>query len=388
MRCCLLVVAAIATVPAQQDRGVQVETGASGRRLALVIGNGSYASSPLSNPVNDATDVAEALRGLKLDVVQLATNTTKVQLQRAVNVFVALVETGDVVVFYYSGHGIQIGGENYLLPVDYSAQDEAEARLESYSAALVHDRLGERGARLKILILDACRNNPFRTSRSAGGGLAPMATVGKGTFIAFATGPNSTADDNPRGRNGLFTTYLLEAIRRPGLTLEQVLSRVRVNVDAASGGRQTPWANSSVIGDFYFQSAGGVVLPDDLRVRRPDVPPLDPKAGVLEALAAYRAAYENMDTEALRRVYPSFANPQALQQRFADLQSVAVAMAAPNVTIRNDGTATASALYSMTFTSRSGKSENTKPTRAEFQLRRNGATWIIEKITYESIRSG
>jgi uncharacterized caspase-like protein len=384
MKCLVLVVAAVATLAAQQDRGVRVEAGPSGRRLALVIGNGNYASSPLANPVNDATDVAETLRALKFDVVQLATNTTKVELQRAINVFVALVENGDVVLFYYSGHGVQIGGENYLLPIDYAAQDEAEARFEAYSAALLHDRLGERGARLKILILDACRNNPFRASRSVGAGLAAMAAVGKGTFIAFATGPNNTADDNPRGRNGLFTTYLLEAIRQPGLTLEQVLSRVRVNVDAASGGRQTPWANSSVIGDFYFQSKGqpppGPPLP--LPHIEQYSAPVDPKTGVLQALAAYRAAYENMDTEALRRVYPSFSNVQALKQRFADLQSVAVAMGSSNVTINPDGTATATCLYSMTFTAQTGRNESTKPARAEFKLRKNGAAWIIENIAY------
>ena len=232
----------------------------SGRRVALVIGNATYPASPLRNAVNDATAMAQALNGLRFDVVKLAIDTTAVTLDRTITQFVQVLQSGDVVVVYYAGHGMQIAGENYLLPVDFQAQDEAEARYRSYSAALLHDKLAERGARMKIIILDACRNNPFRMSRAVGGGLAPMATVGRGSFIAFAAGPNSTADDNPRGKNGLFTTYLLEALAEPGLTLEQVFSRVRLRVDEASNGRQTPWTNSSVIGDFYFHPVASAAV--------------------------------------------------------------------------------------------------------------------------------
>src|SRR5207245_886776 len=129
---------------------------------------------------------------------------------------------------------------------DFSAQDEVDAKYEAYSASRIVDRLSGSGARLNILVLDACRNNPFRSSRSGARGLAPMGT-GKGSLIAFATSPNMTSDDNPSGANGLFTSYLLEAMSEYGLDLEQVFSRVRQKVYDASKGRQVPWTVSSVI---------------------------------------------------------------------------------------------------------------------------------------------
>lgn len=301
-----------------QDRGVQLQTPlASGRRVALVIGNGAYTSSPLANAVNDAKAVAATLGALKFNVVKLALDTTAVALDRAIDQFVQLLQPGDVAVVYYAGHGIQIAGENYLLPIDFHAQDEADARYASYSAALLHDKLAERGARMKILILDACRNNPFRMSRSLGGGLAPMATVGRGSYIAFAAGPNSTADDNPRGKNGLFTTYLLEALNEPGLTLEQVFSRVRLKVDEASNGRQTPWTNSSVIGDFYFHPVPPPPAPSVVRTIAP-------------AVLAYLSAPGVM--KAAGRSVPDSSAPAAVQAASSDLMS-AVKGAAPRLGI-------------------------------------------------------
>lgn len=240
-----------AVIRAQAPRGATLVEPTESRRMALVIGNDAYAAMPLKNAVKDAKAVAAALQryGFTVDV---ATDVNFKEINKRIDRFIAALQPGDVALVYYAGHGIQIDNENYLVPVDFSAQDEADAKYELYSASRVVDRLAASAARLRILVLDACRNNPFRSTRSGTRGLAPMET-GRGSLIAFATAPNRTADDNPHGSNGLFTSYLLEAMDQPGLTIEQVFSRARQRVDEASHGRQTPWLVSSVIGDFYFR---------------------------------------------------------------------------------------------------------------------------------------
>src|SRR5690348_5043552 len=157
------------------------------QRHALIIGNESYAKWPLKNPVNDARSMDQALResGFRTELVL---NGSLREMERAIDRFIATLRAGDIAAFYYSGHGIQLSGENYLVPVDFDAKDEADAKYASYSVSRVRERIELSGARLSLLILDACRNNPFRTSRAAGGGLAAMDT-GRGTFIAFSTGP-------------------------------------------------------------------------------------------------------------------------------------------------------------------------------------------------------
>jgi len=242
---------AASVIGAQDPRGVAVVDSPPGRRVALVIGNDAYPAMPLRNAVRDAKAIAAALQkyGFTVDV---ATDVAFKEINKRIDRFIGQLQSGDVALVYYAGHGIQIENENYLVPVDFSAQDEADAKYETYSASRLTDRLAGSAARLRILVLDACRNNPFRSTRSGSRGLAPMDT-GRGSLIAFATAPNRTADDNPQGSNGLFTSYLLEAMDQPGLTIEQVFSRARQRVDEASHGRQTPWLVSSVIGDFFFR---------------------------------------------------------------------------------------------------------------------------------------
>ncbi|MBL8175017.1 MAG: caspase family protein, partial [Bryobacterales bacterium] len=152
----------------QASRDLQYESG-NGRRLALIVGNEAYAKWPLRNPVNDARAVEQALRELGFET-EAVVNAGLKALEQGVDRFVAKVKAGDVAMFYYAGHGIQIDGENYLVPVDFDAKDEADAKYVSYSAARVQERMDRAGARLSIVVLDACRNNPFRTTRSAGGG--------------------------------------------------------------------------------------------------------------------------------------------------------------------------------------------------------------------------
>lgn len=240
----------LAAQPPQRDLKYEAP-----KKVALVIGNGNYPKWPLRNPANDARAVSQALTEVGFKTTT-AIDVTLPNLDRAVSSLVSQVRQGDVVAFYYAGHGIQLEGENYLVPVDFDAKDEADAKYAAYAASRVQERIEKAGARVTLVVLDACRNNPFAATRSAGGGLAAMGT-GKGTLIAFATAPGKTADDNPNGNNGLFTTHLITALKEPGLTLDQVFNRVREKVHNASGGRQVPWTVSSVIGDVYLRPGAG-----------------------------------------------------------------------------------------------------------------------------------
>jgi uncharacterized caspase-like protein len=222
-----------------------------GKYVALVIGNDAYPNIPLANAVNDAKAMGSALKDLGFDA-DVVLNCDLRTMERAVDAFVKKLEPGGIALFFYAGHGIQLSGDNYLVPVNFNAKDEADAKYEAYSASRVQERMEGSGSRINILILDACRNNPFRGSRAAGGGLAAMNT-GRGTFIAFATAPGSTASDNPKSGNGLFTGHLVSTLREPGLTLDQLFNRVRQKVYAESGQKQLPWTGSSVIGDFYLR---------------------------------------------------------------------------------------------------------------------------------------
>ena len=260
-----------------QRRDLVVE---SNQRLALVVGNAAYPKSPLRNPLNDARAVAGSLSELGFQT-ETAFDLPLRALEASVNRFVSKVRSGDTVVFYYAGHGIQLEGENYLVPIDFDAKDEADAKYVSYSASRVQERIEKAGARVIVVILDACRNNPFQATRSAGGGLAAMGS-GKGTLIAFATGPGKTADDNPRGANGLFTSHLISTLKEPGLSLDQVFSRVREKVYRESDGRQVPWTVSSVIGDVYLRggnAAAPAVVVNPLS--RKTEAPVEPVSGDL-----------------------------------------------------------------------------------------------------------
>jgi uncharacterized caspase-like protein len=224
-------------------------------RFALLIGNNDYEHAPkLRNAVNDATDLGAVLKELGFSV-QVVTNADHRTMEQSIDRFVTELSPGSVALFLFSGHGMQIDQENYLVPVDFELKDEASVKYDAYPASKIHDRVAHSGVRLNIVILDACRNNGFTASRSASTGLAAM-NAARGSFIAFSTAPGSTASDNPRGRNGLFTSYLLDTIRKPGLTLDEVFNQVRQGVYQASENKQLAWTSSSVIGDFYFLPTG------------------------------------------------------------------------------------------------------------------------------------
>ncbi len=221
-------------------------------RVALVIGNSQYQGvSPLKNPVNDATDLAVELGKVGF-AVKSVLDADQRAMEQAVNRFVQRISSETTAMFHFSGHGMQVNNENYLMPVDFRLTDEVSVKFDAVSASKIHERMLGAGARLSIMVLDACRNNGFALSRASGGGLAYM-TAGKGSYLAFATAPGRTASDNPDGRNGLFTSYFIEALRVPGLTLDALFSRVRQNTFESSHEEQLPWTSSSVIGDFVFR---------------------------------------------------------------------------------------------------------------------------------------
>jgi peptide/nickel transport system substrate-binding protein len=221
-------------------------------RTALVIGNADYKLSPLKNPVNDAKDMAAILKesGFK---VTLKMNATKREMENSVRKFGKTLRNGGVGLFYYAGHGMQLKGRNYLIPINALIESESDVEYESLDAGRVLGKMEDAGNDMNIVIFDACRNNPFaRNFRSSSPGLARM-DAPTGSLIAYATAPGKLAADGG-GRNGIYTKHLIKNMKKPGLTIEQVLKNVRVAVLSETGKKQTPWEASSLTGNFYFKS--------------------------------------------------------------------------------------------------------------------------------------
>lgn len=220
-------------------------------RIALVIGNGAYKNSHLKNPGNDACDMAKALQGCGFQV-DLVLNADRTRMFKAVRDFGQKLNGGGVGLFYFAGHGLAVKGINYLIPVDTDIYSEEEVEVQALSVQSVLNKMEAAKNRLNLIILDACRNNPFGSGiRSGNQGLAQM-DAPSGTFIAYATAPGSIASDGD-GSNGLYTHHLLMALTQPGIGVEQVFKQVRIGVKQDSGNKQLPWDSSSLTGDFYFR---------------------------------------------------------------------------------------------------------------------------------------
>ncbi len=229
-----------------------VSTAFATERFALVIGNSAYATAPLPNPVNDANLMAETLAGLGFQV-KLHKDLTRRDMRRAIVDFGQSLEEapkGSVALIFYAGHGIRIDGENYLIPVDAEISDPLDVKIEGVQASTVLETLN-RYEGLNIVVLDACRNNPFEGgTRSGGGGLARM-DAPTGTLVAFSTAPGRVAEDG-EGSNSPYTRALVRSMQIPGMKVEDVFKRVRIEVLERTSKRQVPWESSSLIGDFYF----------------------------------------------------------------------------------------------------------------------------------------
>ena len=219
-------------------------------RLALVIGNADYPEAPLRNPVNDARAMTKSLQALGFEVISLE-NADRQAMERAMVAFTSRLTKDSAGLFYYAGHGIQARGRNYLIPVNAKLTSEAQARFDTVGVSELMEELEFAGNRLNVVILDACRNNPFeRRMRGGSRGLAAI-DAATGTLIAYATAPGSVARDG-EGRNGVYTEELLHALAVPGLKVEEVFKQVRVNVSKRTAGQQVPWESSSLTGDFVI----------------------------------------------------------------------------------------------------------------------------------------
>ena len=220
------------------------------KRVALVIGNAAYAIAPLKNPVNDMHLISGALQRLNFEVIEVADGTQQ-QMREAISQFGERVEQGGIGLFYYAGHGMQVRGQNYLIPVDANITREGDVQIYGFPADTILSQMGEGSNRLNIVVLDACRDNPFQTaSRSLKRGLAQL-DAPAGTMVAYATSPGSVASDGDGG-NGLYTQELVRQMLTANQRLEDVFINTRLAVESRSGGRQIPWENASLKSRFYF----------------------------------------------------------------------------------------------------------------------------------------
>jgi hypothetical protein len=236
----------------QIDPQPPIADSVAGRRVALVIGNGNYRhSSRLSNPVNDATDIAQALRKLGFLVVE-GRDLDRRAMEEKVREFGRELDNAALALFFYAGHGMQIGSRNYLIPVDGKLERAGDQNFETIEVGQVLAQM-EATKRVNLVFLDACRDNPLARTFVRGSGTRGLAVVrgAVGTMIAYATQPDAVARDGT-GRNSPFTAALLKHISTPGLDIAALMRRVRADVIAATGDEQVPWDHSSLTGEVVL----------------------------------------------------------------------------------------------------------------------------------------
>jgi hypothetical protein len=261
-----------------QERGIKLNV----ERLALVVGNSAYQTASLKNPLNDAEDMTATLRKLGFEVI-LKKDADQRTMEDAIRSFGRQLSNGGVGLFYFAGHGVQIEGRNYLMPVDARIESESDVKYEAVDAGRVLGKMEDAKNQLNIVILDACRNNPYaRAFRSDQSGLARM-DAPAGSLIAYATAPGDVAADGPE-RNGIFTKHLIRHMKTPNLTIEQVLKRVRIDVARQTNGRQIPWEASSLMGDFYFNPSK---TPETVQIAK-ESSPADDERKILAAIPETR----------------------------------------------------------------------------------------------------
>jgi Caspase domain len=270
------------------------------KRVALVLGNSGYLNAtPLANPANDASDMGEALKDAGFEII-LGLDLDKRAFDAKVREFSHVLPQADTGVLFYAGHGLQVSGRNYLVPIDARLQSERDLDFETVGLDFILRQMElERDGKTNIVFLDACRDNPLARNlarsmgtRSAGvgSGLAQVQT-GVGTFIAYSTQPGNVALDG-QGRNSPFTAALLEGLKEPGRNLTAVMIEVRKQVLATTSGKQVPWDHSALTGDFYFHLAAA---PGGLPKLTPGVPEAE----------AMRQRLEQLEQELTRRTDPN-----------------------------------------------------------------------------------
>lgn len=242
-----------------QQRGFIIEKkddGTPEKRLALIVGNKDYVrpDSRLDNPVNDARDMAEALSSAGFDTL-LVLNATQREMKKAVDNFGSKLEEYDVALFYYSGHGIQYNQENYLIAIDASLKEYTDIEYDCVALGRIMGKMKASRVKNNIVILDACRDNPFPKTLGSRGVVSKGLVIPNnppGTVVIFATEEGSTADDYSNSKNGLFTGELLKYIVQPDLSISDIVTRTRNDVYTKSNGKQLPSDYNKMLGDFYF----------------------------------------------------------------------------------------------------------------------------------------
>lgn len=223
------------------------------KRIALVVGSANYKTRPLRNPRNDADEVSVALKSSGFQVIDIRDASLQ-QMRNGVRQFGDRLINNDVGLVYYSGHGVEVKGRNYFIPVNADIMREDEIADQGLDVSLILEKMNTAGKGVNILIVDACRDDPFgRSFRSSSRGLAQM-DAPRGTIIAYATSPGKVASDgDPRERNSPYTKNLVKAMQQPNKPIEQVFKEVRRAVQEETKNQQTPWENTSLSGDFYFK---------------------------------------------------------------------------------------------------------------------------------------
>lgn len=289
---------------------------AASKRLALVIGNNAYVDGVLKNPINDARMMASTLRELEFDV-QILENADRITMQRAIVEFGRKLRDGTVGLFYFAGHGMQVRGSNFLIPVKANIESEEEVEVESVDVAYVMARMATARNPFNIVILDACRNNPFQRSfRSVSNGLAAISAP-SGTMIAYATAPGSVANDGDAA-NGIYTSELATAIRRPGISMEEAFKIARGRVIARTQGKQTPWESSSVVGEFSFKP---VAPPQQVAALSPPAPSpgFNDNAAEIAFWNSIKDSQDARDFQAYIENYPNGAFNKLARIRISNL---------------------------------------------------------------------
>ena len=308
------------------------------KRVAFVVGNGAYKNvAQLPNPAIDAKAMAKVLRNVGFDVVE-GTNLTRDKMTERLLEFGKKAEGADVALFFYAGHGIAINGTNYLLPVDADIKSEMDVKLGSAINVDVTLDQTMADAKVKLVFLDACRDNPFAgkikpnsatRSLSVQSGLAEMKS-GEGTLIAFATGPGQTALDGEVGTNSPFTRALMANIAQPGVEIQQAMTKVRAQVNEETNKNQLPWGHTNLTGSVFLNPAA--VAPAAVASAEPSAAPAATGAASEVELEFWRSIKDSNKPEELNAYLTNYPNgtfkPLALA-RIAELQN------GPSTTTRN-----------------------------------------------------
>jgi hypothetical protein len=292
-------------------------------RVALVIGNAAYAAAPLLNPINDASAMSQALKGMGFSVVEVR-DAKKADMERAIaQVRAALEGRGGVGMLYYAGHGLQLDWRNYMVPIDARLSTAADVRQQAIDVQEVVDAFKSAGNRMNIVVLDACRDNPFGSSAS-GRGLAQM-DAPPGTLLAFSTAPGNVAEDgDAKTGNGLYTRFLVKELQQPAARIEDVFKRVRLQVRRSSDGRQVPWESTSLEDDFSFDPKAAVRARERQSLQAVEASLLREK----EEWDRIKGTSRPEDLYAFLQAYPNGLIAEQAQFRLDQLQKVKV-VAAP-----------------------------------------------------------